>query len=185
MKYALLETAGPPITLDETKKYLNIIHDHHDDMIQKFIFAALNYCESFTGNSYREQSYRLDASAVEMAVGVVIAKNPVSELKGVQVNIDGELVFLDYKQYVFECSESRSFIVIIDNKVLREAATNFDAVKVFFNVNYSPVPDSIIETMKSLVAFLYENRGDTPSLYKTALPSEILNMLEQDRVLFL
>lgn len=185
MKYHLLETEGAPITLEETKTYLNITHDHHDAMIERLIHASLYYCENFTGNSYRKQSYRLDASIVEMAVGVVFAKNPVTELKSIQVDINGKLVSLEDKQYVFECSESRSFIVIIDNQVLREAKTNFNSVKVFFDINYWPLPDSIIQTMQNLVAFLYENRSDAPSLHKTALPSEILTVLEQDRVLFL
>lgn len=185
MKYHLIHTDESPVTLDDAKKYLNVIHDHHDDIITRLIAAALYYCENFTGNAYRKQSFLLEASVVEMALGITFAKNPVSELKEITIDINGSAVTLDYNQYVFECSGSRSFIVIIDNKILRDADTNFNAVKILFDTDYSPVPAAIIQAILSLIAFLYENRGDAPSLSKTPLPSEILTVLEQDRVLFL
>lgn len=83
----------------------------------------------------------------------------MSELKEITIDINGSAVTLDYNQYVFECSGSRSFIVIIDNKILRDADTNFNAVKILFDTDYSPVPAAIIQAILSLIAFCMKTVG--------------------------
>lgn len=185
MIYKLISSDPLPITLDQTKTFLNVAHEHHDKLIQQLMDAAVMYCESFTGNSYRKQQFQLNASITEMAVGITLAKNPVTKLNFIDVAVNGNFVRLENNQFVFESAGSRSFIVIVDNQILRNAETKFNSVQVEFEVDYIVLPEQIRKAMLSLVAYYYENRGDAAPLHNSRIPSEVLGVLEQDRVLFL
>ena len=184
MKYTLVSSSSVFLPLSKVKEWINVTHDLHDELLQALINSATIVAEDYTGIALRNQTWQLDASPSEMAIGITLAKNPVSNLVSIKSSIYNELQELDDKQYVFELGDSRSFIVVIDNQLLRNAPIIYNAFEVVFEAGLGKPSEAMETTLLMIIAFFYENRGDVSAMSSRGLPPEILHLLQSQRVGF-
>ena len=185
MKYTLLQSAEATITLKETKEYLAIDHEYHDEMLRRLIKAAIRYSENYTGMSVTERRWKVEATPAEMGVGFILAYQPVVEIDYIETIIDTKWTQIEKSQYVFHESETSSFIQVCDHVLLSNAQENGQIFRVGFHVNPEPLSDALHQAVIMIVAWYYENRGDVASEYNNAIPPEISALLESERKGFL
>lgn len=182
MQYKLDASGTNPITLETAKEWLKVTHSFEDTLIQAILDASLSFAEGYTGVSFRDQTWTLTASAVELASGIVISKTPLSSLTSVTVTLDDEsTVVLTDDQYYLCVTESRAVLTITDGNVFNDISLKFNAVTIVFDVS-NTMPSHINNAVKMLVAFMYENRGDAPTINNNSAPPEALKLLQLERV---
>ena len=185
MKYTLLKNEDAPITLQETKEYLAINHEYHDEMLRRLIKAAIRYSENYTGMSVTEKRWQVEATPAEIGVGFILAYNPVVEIDFIETLIDTKWTQIEKSQYIFQESETSSFIQVCDQILLSNAQENDEIFRIGFHVNPDPLSDALHQAVIMIVAWYYENRGDVSSEYNNAIPPEIAALLESERKGFL
>lgn len=184
MRYALVSSNPAPIDVDTAKKWLEVTHNYHDDIIQAIIDSAFSFAEGYTGISFREQSWKLSASPSEIAQGVQITKNPISGFDGITVSYDsGDKKLID-DQYILTVAETTAFLVVTDLSALQNAKPTFNSISVEFKSDNGYLPPAIENAVKMLIAFMYENRGDAPTINNNSAPPEAIQLLETERVMF-
>lgn len=184
MKYALVSETPAPIDLGVAKDWLEVTHNYHDTMIKAIIESAFSFAENYTGMSFREQSWALSASPVEAYNGITISKTPISDLTSVTVlGEDGQTKTLTEDDYYFTVESTTAFFIITDASILSSAKQKFNAVTVSFKTD-GGLPPHIENAIKMLIAFMYENRGDAPTINNNSAPPEALKLLQIERVLF-
>lgn len=182
MRYVLDTSGDNPITLETAKGWLKVTHSYEDALITEILNAALSFSEGYTGTAFRNQDWTLKASAAELASGILITKTPLISFGGVTITLedDSTLALTDSQYYLF-VGETRSALSITDVNVFDDASESFDAVEIAFTVG-TTMPPHINNAIKMLVSFMYENRGDAPTINNNSAPPEALKLLQLERV---
>lgn len=184
MRYTLVSQNPASIDLGAAKNWLHITHNFEDDLINSIIESAVSFAEDYTGCSFREQQWNLKASAVELANGVIITKTPISSFTGITLlTSTNETKTLTDQQYFLTVEDTRAFLSITDYSLLTAASAKFDAVTVTFATN-GGMPPHIENAVRMLISFMYENRGDAPTINNNSAPPEALKLLQLERVGF-
>ncbi len=184
MKYTILESNEEPVTLEQIKEWLVIDHNHHDELLNRLIKASIRYVENFTGMSVVDRRWKIKTTPAEIGTGFILAYNPVISIDSVEIDTHGERVELTDDQYVFEVKETNSFIVVLDQTILRNAQDARATFVVEFTVDPNPVSDALRHGIIMMVAWYYENRGDTSDTYNNHIPPEVAAILESERKAF-
>lgn len=184
MRYALASENSAPVSLDVAKEWLDVTHDYHDNTIQAIIDSATSFAEKYTGISFREQSWTLTASPSEVAEGINITKNPISDFLGCTISYSTGDKKLTDDQFILTVEETTAFFMVTDLTALSSAIQKFNSVSVSFKTDRGYLPPAIGNAIKMIIAFMYENRGDAPTINNNSAPPEAIQLLETERVMF-
>lgn len=185
MRYELETNGDNPITLATAKEWLKVTHDYDDDLITLITDAALSFAENYTGISFRAQTWNVIATANEFYAGILITKNPITVFNSIVVKLDdGSDWTLDADDYYLGIDETRAYVALTNSSVLDDASPYYDAVTINFTTN-GGMPDHIENAIKMIISFMYENRGDAPTINNNSAPPEALKLLQLERVAFI
>lgn len=185
MQYVLLEGSQIPISIDDVKTWLNIDHDYHDSLIDGLIASAFEFVEDYTGLTFRPQKWQLLCSPAEASKGLSIVKNPFIGIEEITLLTDQGSQILKSDQYHLTVASSHALFLVTDLPALRLAKQTYNSVSFIFNVDYGSLPDSIKMATFQIIAFLYENRGDTAAINNNNCPPEAKLLLDSKRIAFL
>lgn len=132
-----------PVTLDEAKAHLRVIHDGDDTRIAALISAAREVVESNTGRALAAASYRW---VTDLAAPVSLPLWPAAVTEVSELDASDTRVVLDVADYTFDA----------DRGVLRIDHTA-RALNVMFDVDPDHVPAALKAAILLIVGELYEN----------------------------
>lgn len=200
MYSALLIVTAPaiePVTVDETKRFLRISHDADDTDIEGLITAARILCERWCRRCFITTRLRwavaqdTDFVGVPMLPYIVIdppvparmwelPRSSVTAVHSVTLTADdGTQYLLTADQYRYPTGVNPTRIELTfnpTNRVLMSVVTEFTAG---YGPAASDVPPTVRTAIKSMVGWLYENRGDQES---PDFPVTMRRLLAGDRV---
>jgi uncharacterized phiE125 gp8 family phage protein len=174
--------ASEPVSLAEAKAYLRVDAEDEDALIGSLVAAARAFAESHTGRAFVTQSWRLWCDAWPARV-LVLPKAPLIAVTSIAVHDrSGAATTLSSDVYIVDSARQPGRIVLKDTAVLPAGLREANAIAVSFDAGYGvadDVPAALRNAVLSLVAHLYEARGDG----LTAPPLECLAQLAPFRVL--
>ena len=177
--------ASEPVSLAEAKAHLRVDHDDEDALIGRLVTAARETAERLTGRAFIAQSWRLwcDRWPARIPRALSIPKPPLISATSVAAyDRSGAATTLSSDAYIVDSAAAPGRIVLKDTAVLPVDLRQANAIAVTFQAGYganaSDVPAAIRAGVLSLVAHLYEARGDS-----MAAPPGALAQLAAFRVL--
>jgi uncharacterized phiE125 gp8 family phage protein len=179
--------AGEPVSLAEAKAHLRVDNDDEDGLIARLIVAAREQCEAMTGSAFIQQGWRLWCDAWPDCVPriLTIPKPPLMSLTSVMAyDHSGAATTLSSDAYIVDSAAVPGRLVFTDTAALPVNLRAANAIAVAFQAGYGAnacdVPAGIRSAILTLVAHLYEARGDS-----AAVPSAVLAQLASFRVVML
>jgi uncharacterized phiE125 gp8 family phage protein len=183
----LTPPASEPISLAEAKAHLRVDHDDEDALIARLVIAARESCERITGRAFIAQSWRLwcDGWPDCALRAISIPRPPLISVTSVAAyDRSGAATTLSSDAYIVDSAAAPGRIVLKDTTVLPADLREANAIAVTYQAGYGAnaanVPAGIRAAVLSLVAHLYEARGEgeTP-------PPDALALLAPYRVMML
>lgn len=167
----LVETTPPgaePVTLDEAKAHLRLVHDSEDETVRGLIAAARQACEDFTGRALIARGYSLFLDqwpAEDRGGGVQLPRPPMLSVSGIYVYADDDTALEFPAAGYFVDAAAMPARVVLRAAVspplpLRVAS----GIEIRYRAGYGAAPDAVpaaLRTgMKQMIAHLYARRGD-------------------------
>jgi uncharacterized phiE125 gp8 family phage protein len=153
----LVQTVAPinePVSLDEAKKFMRILENDDDTLIESMIIGAREYAENYTNRQLMTATYELYLS--DFIQDFKMPKNPIQSITSIEyMDEDGNYQVLDSSLYYLYGDNDISKIHFEDFEDHKE---HKKAIKITFVAGYTTVPSSIIAYIKVLVSTMYENR---------------------------
>jgi uncharacterized phiE125 gp8 family phage protein len=169
-------TAPPsvePVTLAEAKAFLRVDTGDDDALIAALVTAAREACERFTGRSLVTQTWTLFRDDWPGRAAIEIPRPPVLSIVHVKTydDTDAATVWPSSNYFVDTVSQPGRLIAragVAWPKVARTAAS----IEIRFVAGYAPdesgspsdltgnIPGGLVEGIRRLVGYLYENRGE-------------------------
>lgn len=158
-----------PVTLAEAKTHLNLRQTFttHDDMIQRIIQAAREWCEQYSGRVFAQRTVT-EYWDCWPACYIELQKTPVLAVSGVQYYDDstGALTTFAASAYYEDLVSEPARLVYNDDISLPSLDDRPNVVQATYVTGYaaiSNVPAAIKQAILLLVGFYYENREDMPT----------------------
>jgi len=175
--------SSEPISLDEAKAYLRVDHDDEDALIGRLVKTARETAERHTGRAFIAQNWRLWRDAWPISRAVDIPRPPLIAVSAVTArDRSGMETTISSDSYIVDNASVPGRLVFTDTASLPTDLAAANAVSVAFQAGYgantSDVPAAIRNAIVSLVAHLYEARGDAPA----QPPAQVLALLAPFRV---
>jgi len=144
VKLVLVQSSGTlPVSLDEAKAYMRVVHDKEDGLIESFIKAAVDRAEQITGRALSFKRYELYADGCgELSL-------PYPPLRSV-VSVEAK----DGSAVDYEIDDKATPAVIYPQCECSER----NCLKVVYECGYDVVPEAIKQWILVQVATMYENR---------------------------
>jgi uncharacterized phiE125 gp8 family phage protein len=180
--------ASEPVSLAEAKAHLRVDHDDEDALIARLVIAAREACERVSGRAFITQSWKLwrDAWPDECCPRAIpIPKPPLISVTSVAAyDRSGAATTLSSDAYIVDSAAVPGRIILKDTTVLPVDLREANAIAVTYQAGYSAnaanVPAGIRAAVLSLLAHLYEVRGEAASP-----PPDALALLAPFRVMML
>ncbi len=165
--YLLAGPAQEPVSLARMKAHLRVEDEAEDGLIEALIVAARVHVESLTGRALLEQSWRvvLDGWPPDRAIRLPVSPMiTVTEIRA--YGADGEGRQIDLDQFLPDGQANPARIICpahVDGApVLRERmGIEIDYVA-GFGTGPEAVPADLAQSIRTLVAYWYENRDAVP-----------------------
>lgn len=177
--------ASEPITASEAKMHLRVSHDTEDDLIERLITAAREWCEAYQNRCYITQT--LTAYSTGFAKWTLtLPRRPVQSVTSiVYVDTDGNSQTMDAEDYRVDLVSGT--LEPIYGTTWPVALPVSQSVAIEYVAGYgdaSDVPSRVKQAMLLLIGHWYENReleviGTTTSPLKFAIDS--LLSLDRDK----
>jgi uncharacterized phiE125 gp8 family phage protein len=151
------------VSLDEAKAWLKIDGTAEDTLLTSAILASTQECESYTGLSFITRTRTITLSSFKR--NIILPYGPVTAITSIvyKDSDDGDQT-VDGSDYTLSIQGGVAFIRTLDtwpdtNEVLNNVVVTYVAGY----ADAAAVPEVIKLGVKQLLAFHYENRGDTQS----------------------
>lgn len=146
----ITDTGAEPCTLAEAKNWckIELAITEEDALITELIKTARLLCEGFTNVSFVEKT--IEAIVNNSLGGIELPYGPLKTFTSL-INEDGETLVLntDYK---------------LQGVLFKTIQTPCDSyLKATYVAGYTTLPTNFKTAVLQQVAYLYENRGDTPA----------------------
>lgn len=172
--------ATEPITLSEAKEHLRIesTETDNDSYITRLITTARKNGEKSCNRTFINTTWEcyfcgLDTSNVESYPFIQIRKAPLSSISSVELNLDS--TYTPTTDYIIKNTSAFPRLIFQNGAEYDDTGIIYP-IKVTGVFGYSAiadgVPEDIRHAMLANIAYLYENRGDTISEGKIAMPLE-------------
>ena len=164
------------LILDEVKNFLRVDHNSDDSIIKSLINAATIQGEKFCNRLFVQRTItglfqQFDASQFERFPYVQIRRAPLVSITSVKSLVDESFTDVPATDWKLKNTPTYPRILFLEN-VDADDNTPYP-LQVIFIAGYgaaSAVPDDIKAALKMHISFLYENRGDTDTEGKIAMP---------------
>lgn len=149
MDLALLYSSNTePVTIKETKKFLAVDHDEHDELINALITAARQRAEEYCNRSFVEKRYMLALDSWWFSGRKLkLPRSPVRQIVSVRYLVNGTYTTLAPDKYLLNALSTPPRITIletpghdkVDNSITIEYITGYDVQ----GVEHSPVAEPV------------------------------------------
>ena len=183
-------TAPPsvePITLAEAKVFLRVDISNDDALIVALVTAAREACERFTGRVLVTQTWTLFRDNWPGRAAVEIPRPPLLSIVHVKTYDDTDTATVwAASNYFVDTASEPGRLIARTGVALPEATRPAAGIEIRFVAGYaadesgSPsdlvgnIPGGLIEGVRRLVAYLYENRGECGANEAAALSGATL-----------
>lgn len=155
----VLQTApvAEPVTLDEAKSQLRILHSDEDDLLNRFIVAARNYVEAITGRALITQTWDLtldDFPARESGL-IELPKAPLQSVTSVTyTDTAGDPQTWDAGEYVVSTASRVGKIYPAYGYQWPSTQAQREAVAVRFVAGYGDDVDDVPDDIRHAILML-------------------------------
>ena len=181
-------SATEPITLPEAKAFGRDIDSTDDDIVTGLIEAARFQLESMTNRVFVTRTFTgkftgFCESAFEDLLYVELRRSPLISVVSVKINGDLQTVTTDYL-----VKEKSGFSRVLFQTPATSITLDVDdpyPIEIEFTAGYgaaADVPENILTSVKQLVLFWYENRGDVSTDKKQLIPFVVRQIMKQYRI---
>lgn len=156
--------ASEPISLADAKTHLRVLHSDEDALISAYISAARAYVEDRTGLALLTQTVEEYFDALPAGRVLPLTVYPVQSVTSVE--------YLDATYQTWASTNYINDLVSCPCRIVRKEGIEWpspdneaNAVKVTYvagHASAAAVPTSIIQAMKLIIGFYYQNRDDMP-----------------------
>ena len=150
----IVAPATEPITLEEAKAFLRVLHSDDDALISSIITAVIEHVENVTNR-------QLVIATFELKNYNFVCRLPKGSLQSVSkieyLDANGDYIILDSTKYYEYMDNGLGYIEYLEIPYI---PTHREAVKITFIAGYTIVPETIKQYMKVKIATLYENREE-------------------------
>ena len=173
----LVQTAKPtnkPVSLDEAKTHLRVLHDEEDALIDMLISAATDKAEQITNRQLAQATYELYGDTVPSSVE--LPKPPLVEVVSVQAMKDGIYTDIDYTLD----DKADPAVLYIDDTSSDDEKNTF---RVSYKAGYTQCPPAIKQWILVQIATMYEQRESYSEKNVVNMPRTFVdNLLDSYRV---
>jgi len=168
-RYSLQETSQPavlPLAVADVKTYLRVDHNNDDSLIETLIEAATKLCEQATGLSLinRDISLYMDSWDNEI---LPLPSAPIVAVEAIKIYSSETVsnVYLASNYYVDNKNLYSPRIVLKSGPVIPLAGIDVNGIEIQYTAGFGTsgedVPALLKQGILQVVAYLYENRGDS------------------------
>jgi len=171
-----LTLTAPPsveaVTLAEAKAFLRVDISDDDALIAALVAAARGACERFTGRSLVTQTWTLFRDDWPGSV-IEIPRPPLLSIVHVKTYDDTDTATVwPASNYLVDTASEPGRLIARTGAALPEATRAAAGIEIRFVAGYAPdesvspsdlvgnIPGDLLEGIRRLVAYLYENRGE-------------------------
>jgi uncharacterized phiE125 gp8 family phage protein len=176
----LLQTAAPsgwPLSLDEAKRQLRVLHSAEDTLIQSLIERATEFMQGHKGRNgvlarallTQSYEYRIDAFPLDLFARICLPLPPLQTVESVKyIANDGVETTVDPATYVVDIGHQIGRVQLAYGHYWPVARLEPGAVRIRYTCGYgaaSDVPATVKQAMLMLITQWFENRdggGDIP-----------------------
>ncbi len=184
MPLLLVPPALEPVGLADAKTFLRIEGAQDDDLVMALLSAARLMVEAASGRMLIDQTWRIVLDGWPASGRVRL---PVSPLRGIIAarvfGVDGQSQLLAGGALVPETGAEPP--VLVQAQPLSPPGRNSQGVEIDVLIGHGPlaadVPAPLRQAVLRLAAFWFENRGDALAGDATALPAEIMALINPYR----
>ncbi len=160
--------SSEPVTATDAKTFMRIDTDAEDALIDSIISGAREAAEKLMNRVFSPQVLRVSFPFSEESSFNEILRSPVNAIDSVEIwNGSAFEAFTDYF-----LQPTNGFPKICYTSVPPNFTDVPFNIRIQFQAGYTTIPNDLVLALKQHVAFLYENRGDTPSIGKLSIPKE-------------
>lgn len=144
------------LSLGLVKDHLRVDGDEEDDLILNYLDAAVGYCETFTGRSIADSTWRLTTFSAPPAI-LLLPRPPVLSVERVSFLLPDGPEEVDPSEYTVELDADD------EPGVLHFRAPPRARVRVEYRAGYetrADMPGAIRSALLLMVGHLYANRED-------------------------
>ncbi|MHA1599899.1 MAG: head-tail connector protein [Alphaproteobacteria bacterium] len=169
-------TAPPsvePVTIAEAKAFLRVDISDDDALIAALVTAAREACERFTGRALVMQTWTLFRDGWPGRAAIEIPRPPLLSIVHVKIYDDTDTATLwPAGSYFVDTASEPGRLIARNGAVLPSATRTAAGIEIRFVAGYAPdesaspsdvtgnIPGDLVEGIRRLVAYLYENRGE-------------------------
>lgn len=179
MYFELTNSPTVPVSLADAKEYLRVDFTKDDNVITNLIASSVSWGEGFCNKDFSTKEWRgfYDSacfSNAEIYPYLSLDKDNVQSVTSVEISVNGS--YETTSEFIYKPRGGFDRILLTDDVTIdNDVAYTF---RVVFSSGYSTLPDLLKNAILETIAFLYENRGDAPSLSErgdriSGLPSQI------------
>jgi uncharacterized phiE125 gp8 family phage protein len=155
-----------PVTLAETKAFLQLDSDHEDDLIAGLIQSARETAEDITGRALITRSLRQIFRGSPARGVFTLAKSPLVQITQVQyINAEGVAAQIDNSTFYVDLGQSR--LITLAGFPKPAFVSPAEALWIDYTAGYGPamaaVPASLRMAILLIVRELFEHRGEGES----------------------
>jgi uncharacterized phiE125 gp8 family phage protein len=160
--------ASEPVSLDEAKAHLRVDHDDEDALIARLVRTARETAERHTGRAFITQGWRLWRDCWPASRTLEIPRPPLIAVSAVTAyGRSGAEIAVSSDAYIVDSASVPGRLVLKETASLPVDLAEANAISVAFQAGYganaADVPAAIRNAILSLVAHLYEARGNAPA----------------------
>jgi uncharacterized phiE125 gp8 family phage protein len=177
----LIQTAAPsgwPLSLDEAKRQLRVLHSAEDTLIQSLIERATEFMQGHMGRNgvlarallTQSYEYRIDAFPLDFSARICLPLPPLQTVESVKyVDNDGVTQTVDAARYVVDVGHQVGRVHLAYGEYWPAARLEPGAVRIRYTCGYgaaADVPATVKQAMLMLITQWFENRdggGDIPA----------------------
>lgn len=169
-----------PVTLEEVKAHLKVLHNDEDGYINSLITGARIWCENYQTRKYVEQVIELAFDTFPAGI-MKLYPSPALEI----IRITGEDKngkISEITNFTF-CQENIGRLVF--NSLPALQLKKIGGVKIRYKAGYGKpeqVPEPVKLAIKLIVGHFYENREDTTEIALKKIPFGSLSLLAHERI---
>jgi uncharacterized phiE125 gp8 family phage protein len=184
MPLLLVPPALEPVTLADAKTFLRVEGAQDDDLVMALLSAARLMVEAASGRMLIDQTWRIVLDGWPASGRVRLPVSPLRSIIAVRVfGADGQAQVLATGTLLAETGAEPP--VLVQAQPLPPPGRSNQGIEIDVLIGHGPlaadVPAPLRQAVLRLAAFWFENRGDALAGDATALPSEIMALINPYR----